>query len=101
MRVQCDLAQCEPLGKLDIAATWLDSFMVIYSASSLFKRRRKIYKVSIMKRWIGRWIIGTSTLHTVFAFVVYSGIWLKIIHNGVFNTVKGNSEIGAPVLFLL
>ena len=54
-----------------------------------------------MKRWIGRWIIGTSTLHTVFAFVVYSGIWLKIIHNGVFNTVKGNSEIGAPVLFLL
>ncbi len=54
-----------------------------------------------MKRWIGRWIIGTSTLHTIFALVVYSDIWLKIINNGVFNTVKDNSEIGAPVLFLL
>jgi hypothetical protein len=54
-----------------------------------------------MKRWIGRWIIGTSTIHTVFAFAVYSEIWLKIIHNGVFNTVKGDPAIGAPVLFLL
>ena len=54
-----------------------------------------------MKRWIGRWIIGTSTIHTIFAFVVYPEIWLKIINNGVFNTVKGDSEIGAPVLFLL
>ncbi len=54
-----------------------------------------------MKRWIGRWIIGTSTLHTIFALVVYSEIWFKIINNGVFNTVKDDSEIGAPVLFLL
>jgi len=54
-----------------------------------------------MKRWVGRWIIGTSILHTIFALAVYSGIWLKILNNGVFNTVKDDSIIGTPVLFLL
>jgi len=55
----------------------------------------------MMKRWIGRWIIGTSTIHTIFAFVVYVEIWLKIIAEGVFNSVGEDAEIGAPVLFLL
>ncbi|MCP4353786.1 MAG: molecular chaperone GroEL [Desulfobacterales bacterium] len=54
-----------------------------------------------MKRWVGRWIIGTSTLHTIFALVVYSEIWLKILNHGVLNTVKDDSRIGAPVNFLL
>jgi hypothetical protein len=54
-----------------------------------------------MKCWIGRWIIGTSTIHTIFALVVYSEIWQKIINNSVYNTVKNDVEMGAPVLFLL
>ncbi len=53
------------------------------------------------KRWIGRWMIGTATIHTIFAFAVYAEIWSKIISAGVFDTVGVDPELGAPVLFLL
>ncbi len=53
------------------------------------------------KRWIGHWLIGTATIHTVFALVVYAEIWSKIISAGVWNTVGTDPEIGAAVLFLL
>lgn len=54
-----------------------------------------------MKRWIGRWIIGTSTLHTIFAFIKFPETWANIITDGVFNSVGENAEIAAPVFFLL
>ena len=54
-----------------------------------------------MKRWIGRWIIGTSIIHTLFALVVFWDIWTQIVANGIFDTVKNSFEIGAPVFFLL
>ncbi len=54
-----------------------------------------------MKRWIGRWIIGTATLHTIFALVVYSDVWLEIIKSGVLNAVKTDSRVSSPVFFLL
>ncbi|MBT3315030.1 MAG: molecular chaperone GroEL [Anaerolineae bacterium] len=53
------------------------------------------------KRWIGRWMIGTATIHTVFAFVVYAEVWIKIISAGIFDTVGVDPKIGAPALFLL
>ena len=54
-----------------------------------------------MKRWIGRWIIATSIIHTAFALFVFWDIWVQIVANGIFDTVKENSEVGAPVFFLL
>ncbi len=53
------------------------------------------------KHWIGRWMIGTATIHTVFALVVYAKIWRKIISAGVWDTVGTDPEIGAAALFLL
>jgi hypothetical protein len=54
-----------------------------------------------MQRWIGRWIIGTATVHTLFALVVFSDTWGKVISNGVVNSVGENADIAASVFFLL
>lgn len=54
-----------------------------------------------MKRWIGRWMIGTAFIHTLFAIVVFWDTWLIIITNGVFNTVQEDPVIAATVFFSL
>lgn len=54
-----------------------------------------------MKRWIGRWMIGTSILHTLFAAFVFWETWIQIWQYGVLDTVKENVAIAAPVFFLL
>lgn len=54
-----------------------------------------------MKRWIGRWIIGVATIHTIFAVIVFNETWKNILNKGVFNSVGDDPVIGAPVWFLL
>ena len=54
-----------------------------------------------MKKWIGNWIIGTSTIHTLFAIVAFKDTWLHIINNGIFNTIGNDSNIAAVVFFFL
>ncbi len=54
-----------------------------------------------MKHWIGRWIIGVSLLHTVFAIIVFKNVLLTVLQRGVFNTVGTDPRIGAVVWFVL
>ncbi len=49
-----------------------------------------------MKRWIGRWIIGVSIIHTIFAFAVFGNIIASIVKRGVFDTV-GTDPMTAAV----
>lgn len=54
-----------------------------------------------MKKWIGNWIIGTSTIHTLFAIFMFQDIWLYIFNHGVFNTVGDDKHIASVVFFFL
>lgn len=54
-----------------------------------------------MKQWIGRWLIGVSIIHTVFAFAVFSKTLNTIVQRGVFNTVGGDPMTAAVVWFVL
>lgn len=54
-----------------------------------------------MKHWIGRWLIGVSIIHTVFAIVVFGNVLLSVIQRGVFNTVGADPMVGAVVWFVL
>lgn len=54
-----------------------------------------------MKQWVGRWLIGLSVLHTVFAVVVFGEELASIIKRGMFNTVGSNPMTGAVVWFVL
>ena len=40
-----------------------------------------------MKHWIGRWLIGVSAIHTVFAVAVFGDVLASIARRGVFNAV--------------
>jgi Family of unknown function (DUF6463) len=54
-----------------------------------------------MKKWIGRWLIGVSALHTFFAVAVFGEVLASIIKRGVFNTVGADPMTGAVVWFVL
>lgn len=54
-----------------------------------------------MKRWIGRWLIVVSALHTVFAVVVFGEVLASVFKRGVFNTVGADPMTGAVVWFVL
>ena len=54
-----------------------------------------------MKHWIGRWLIGVSIIHTLFAVVVFGKILLSVVQRGVFNTVGTDPMVGAVVWFVL
>jgi len=54
-----------------------------------------------MKRWIGRWLIGVSIIHTLFAVVVFGKVLLSVVQRGVFNTVGTDPMVGAVVWFVL
>ena len=54
-----------------------------------------------MKHWIGRWLIGVSIIHTLFAVVVFHGVLASIVRRGVFNTVGNDPMVGAVVWFVL
>jgi len=54
-----------------------------------------------MKQWIGRWLMGVSIIHTIFAFVVFQNVLISLIQRGVFNTVGNDPMAGAVVWFVL
>jgi hypothetical protein len=54
-----------------------------------------------MTHWIGRWLIGVSILHTLFATVVFHKTLLIIVQRGVFNVVGTDPMIAAVVWFVL
>jgi len=53
------------------------------------------------KPWIGRWLIGVSLLHTVFAGVVFQPVLRDVLQRGLFNTVGRDAQVGAVVWFVL
>jgi len=50
-----------------------------------------------MKQWVGRWLIGVSALHTVYAVAVYGEALASIVKRGVFNTVGADPHTAAVV----
>jgi hypothetical protein len=54
-----------------------------------------------MKHWIGRWLVGVSIIHTLFAIAVFGKVLLSIGERGVFNTVGSDPMTGAVVWFVL
>jgi hypothetical protein len=54
-----------------------------------------------MKQWVGRWLIGVSAIHTVFAVAVFAEVLASIVKRGVFNTVGTDPMTGAVVWFVL
>ena len=54
-----------------------------------------------MKHWIGRWLIGVSAIHTVFAVAVFGDVLASIARRGVFNAVGTDPMTGAVVWFVL
>lgn len=54
-----------------------------------------------MNRWIGRWLIAVSALHTLFALVVFQSPLADIWKAGVFDAVGRDPARGAVVWFVL
>lgn len=54
-----------------------------------------------MKHWIGRWLIGVSIIHTLFAVFVFSEVLQSIVQRGVFDSVGNDPMTGAVVWFVL
>jgi Family of unknown function (DUF6463) len=54
-----------------------------------------------VKNWIGRWLIGVSILHTLFAIVVFHSTLVLIAQRGVFNVVGTDPMIASVVWFVL
>ena len=54
-----------------------------------------------MKRWIGRWLIAVSAIHTLFAIIVFNDVLRNIVLDGMFDTVGDDPLKGAVVWFLL
>lgn len=51
--------------------------------------------------WIGRWLIGVSAGHTLFAVVMFNEDLLSVVRRGVFNTVGTDPMVAAVVWFVL
>jgi Family of unknown function (DUF6463) len=45
-----------------------------------------------MQRWIGRWIIIVSLLHSMIALVMFWPTIRDIVHSGVWNSVGARSH---------
>ena len=54
-----------------------------------------------MKQWIGRWLIGVSAIHTVFAAVVFKDVLTTIVERGVWDTIGEDPMMGAVAWFVL
>ncbi|QDQ27242.1 hypothetical protein FNU76_13205 [Chitinimonas arctica] len=54
-----------------------------------------------MKHWKGRWLVGVSFIHTVFAVVVFHEVLMGVLQRGLFDTVGTDPMIGAVVWFVL
>jgi hypothetical protein len=54
-----------------------------------------------MRPWIGRWLIGTSIIHTMYDVAVHGNVLLSIVQRGVFNTVGTDPMVGKVVWSVL
>ena len=54
-----------------------------------------------MKHWIGRWLIGVSIIHTLFAVAVFGEVLSSVVQRGVLNTVGRDPMVAAVVWFVL
>lgn len=53
------------------------------------------------KRWIGRWIIAVSALHTLFGVIAFAPVLQTLASCGVWNSVGADPMRGAAAWFLL
>jgi hypothetical protein len=54
-----------------------------------------------MKHWIGRWLIGVSVLHSLFAVSVFHTAYSALIARGFVNAIGNDARAGAAVWFFL
>lgn len=53
------------------------------------------------KRWIGRWVIAVSALHTLFGLIAFTPVLRTMLGVGIWNSVGENAMHGAVAWFLL
>lgn len=56
---------------------------------------------SSKRAWLGHWLLGVAALHTVFALVVFSGVYRAVLERGLINTVGRDPMVAAAVWFML
>ena len=54
-----------------------------------------------MKRWLGRWIIVVSVIHTIYAPLTYGDVLASMLAQGVFNTVGSDPVRAEAAWFVL
>lgn len=54
-----------------------------------------------MKRWLGRWIVGVSLLHTLVALVLFRSQLSAILERGFFNSLGGDARLSVAAWFVL
>ena len=54
-----------------------------------------------MKRWMGRWLLAVSLIHTLFGVIVFRETLTEIVRAGFFNTVGVDPMRGGVAWFLL
>lgn len=54
-----------------------------------------------MKQWIGRWLVGVSVLHMLFAIATFRGVYSAMFDRGFVNAVGGDPLSSAAVWFFL
>ena len=52
-------------------------------------------------RWIGRWIVAVSVLHTIFGLVVFGEDLMQIAREGFWNSIGEDARAGAVAWFML
>ena len=53
------------------------------------------------KRWIGRWIVAVSVLHTLFGLIAFGPVLRTMLNVGLWNSVGSNAMRGAVAWFLV
>lgn len=53
------------------------------------------------KRWIGRWIVAVSVLHTLFGLIAFAPVLRTMLNAGLWNSVGEDAMRGGVAWFLL
>ncbi|MDQ3471471.1 MAG: DUF6463 family protein [Pseudomonadota bacterium] len=53
------------------------------------------------KRWIGRWIIAVSALHTLFGLLAFAPVLQAMLSAGLWNSVGPDAMRGSAAWFLI
>jgi hypothetical protein len=54
-----------------------------------------------MSRWIGRWIVAVSAIHTIFGVTVFRAVLAEIARAGIWNSIGEGPMRAAVAWFLL